>query len=68
MRHLVALLWLVAVPMMLVAQDRLRIVSPEVRKDRSVVFRLWAPRRHGASLAPSSGSRGRRLRERRPVT
>jgi hypothetical protein len=52
MRHLVALLWLVAVPMMLVAQDRLRIVSPEVRKDRSVVFRLWLPAATAHHLPP----------------
>jgi enterochelin esterase family protein len=49
MRHIATVLWAAtALPPILAAQDPPRIVSPEVREDRAVVFRLWAP--HAADV------------------
>ena len=50
MRHPLTQLCLMTLQTLFVAQDRPRIVSPEVRKDRSVVFRLWAPQASDVQL------------------
>jgi Carbohydrate-binding module 48 (Isoamylase N-terminal domain) len=51
MRHIVPLVLLMGLPTTLFAKDRPAIVSPEVRTDRSVVFRLWAPQASDVQLS-----------------
>src|SRR6266498_3462458 len=51
MKWIFALVSLACLAAALAAQERLTLVSPEVRQDCSVIFRLWAPQASDVKLS-----------------